>query len=93
MPANETSIVQAARAWALARAALQEIADPSEAELAIHSAADRAQAFKKAERALYQAIQKTTAPRHTSDAPMKSNSPSTTFAASPTSVNGSNGSS
>jgi len=57
MPADEARIVQAARAWARALAALQEIADQSEAELAIHSAADRALAFKEAERALCQAIQ------------------------------------
>jgi len=58
MPADEAGIVQAARAWALAHAALQEITDQSEAELAIHSAADRALAFKEAERALYQAIRR-----------------------------------
>ena len=57
MLADETGIVQAARVWALARAALQEMTDQSEAELAIHGAADRAQAFKEAEQALYQAIQ------------------------------------
>jgi hypothetical protein len=57
MPADETRIVQAARVWALALAALQEIPDQSEAELAIYGAADRTQAFKEAERALYQAVQ------------------------------------
>jgi hypothetical protein len=73
MPADETRIVRAAKAWALARAALQETADQSEAELAIYGAADRALAFKEAERALYQTIQQAT-PRRTrciSTAPSK----------------------
>jgi hypothetical protein len=56
MPADETKIVKAARAWALTFAALQEVADQGEAELAIYGAADRTQAFKEAEEALYQAI-------------------------------------
>ena len=60
--------MQAARAWALALAALQEIPDQSEAELAIHSTADRVLAFKKAERALYRAIQLMTAQRQVLDA-------------------------
>ena len=68
MPGDGARIVQAARAWALARAALQEITDQSEAELAMYGAADRALAFKEAEEALYQAIQKTTTKRQTLDA-------------------------
>jgi len=56
MPADETKIVKAARAWALAFAALQEVTDQGEAELAIYGAADRTQAFKEAEEALYQTI-------------------------------------
>jgi hypothetical protein len=58
MPTDEARIVQAARAWALALAALQEIPDQSEAELAMYGAADRVLAFKKAERALYRAVQR-----------------------------------
>jgi hypothetical protein len=90
MPAGEARIVQAARAWALALAAVQEITDQSEAELAIHGVAERAQAFKEAEEALYQAIQQATAHRHTLDAcevhtGVKSTSPSTMLTVSPSS--------
>jgi len=94
MPAGEARIVQAARAWALALAALQEITDQSEAELAIHGVAERARAFKEAEEALYQAIEKATAQRHTLDAGevrsgVKSNSPSTMLTVSPSVESGS----
>ena len=60
MPADDARIVQAARVWALARAALEEITEQKEAELAIHGAAHRARAFKEAEQALYVAIQQAT---------------------------------
>jgi hypothetical protein len=63
MPADDARIVQAARVWAQALGALREVPDPSEAELAMHSAADRVQAFKKAERALYRAIEKAAPPQ------------------------------
>ena len=56
MPRDETKIVQAAKAWARAFVALQRITDQGEAELAIHGVAARAQAFKEAEEALFQAI-------------------------------------
>jgi hypothetical protein len=93
MSNDEAKIMQAARVWAFARAALQEITDQSQAELAIHSAADRAQAFKEAENALYQAIQKATAPRHTLDAGelrsgVKSSAPSTMLTVSPSAESG-----
>ena len=86
--------MQAARAWALARAALQEIAEQSEAELAIYGAADRAAAFKEAEEALYEEVEKATAQRHTLDAGevrsgVKSSSPSTMLTASPSAESGS----
>jgi len=73
MPADDARIVQAARAWALARAALEEITDQSEAELAIHGAAYRVRTFKEAEQVLYQAIQQATRcrERHRSTASSK----------------------
>jgi len=57
MPRDETKIVQAAKAWARAFGALQEATDQGEAELAIYGVAERAQAFKEAERTLYHTVQ------------------------------------
>jgi len=95
MPGDDSKIVKAAKAWALARAALHEIADQGEAELAIHGVAERAQAFKDAEEALYQAIKRATLQRRTLDArdalaAVKRNSPSTMLTVSPSAENGRN---
>jgi hypothetical protein len=94
MRADDARIVQAARAWALALAALRQIPDPSEAELAMHSAANRVLAFKKAERALYRAIEKAAAPPQALGARerrsgAKSSPPRTLVTVSPSSANGS----
>ena len=96
MPADDARIAQAARAWAHALAALREIPDPSEAELAMHSAADRVLAFKKAERALYRAVEKAAAPRPALGARemrsgARSGAPRTLVTVSPSSANGSRG--
>ena len=95
MPADDARIVQAARAWAVARAALREISDPSEAELAMHSAADRVLAFKKAERALYRAVEKAAPPQASGAREMRagarSSAPRTLVTVSPSSANGSRG--
>jgi hypothetical protein len=95
MPRDDSKIVKAAKAWALARAALHEIADQGEAELAIHGVAERAQAFKEAEDALCQAIKRATLQRHTLDARdalagMKRSSPSTMLIVSPSAESGRN---
>ena len=65
MSSNEATVVNAARAWALALAELEEAKQQTEtdgealksAELAMHSVAARVDALKSAERALYQAVQ------------------------------------
>ena len=65
MPTNQAKIVEAARAWALALAKLEETkqqVDPDSemfksAELAMYSVADCVEALKSAERALYRAVQ------------------------------------
>ena len=59
MSTDEARIVDAARAWALALAALEKTKQQIEtdAELAIYSAAAREDALKCAELALFQAVQ------------------------------------